>query len=116
MANNNLKHIGEMTSLSEVINALAEQGYTLDFNLKSSQINNGENPLQEFPEQFLIDKHYRFEGESDPDDEAIVYAISSVDGKIKGILVNGYGTSSERCGEEIINKLKTRTDEDFNHE
>jgi len=105
----NLKHIGEMTSLSEVVNALAKQGYTIDFNLKSSQVNDGENPIQEFPEQFLIDKHYRFEGESDPDDEAIVYAISSVDGKIKGIFVNGYGTSSEKSGDELIKKLKTRT-------
>ncbi|WP_316847190.1 phosphoribosylpyrophosphate synthetase [Pedobacter psychrodurus] len=110
MDHDHLKHIGEMTSLSEVINALAEQGYTVDFNLKSSQINGGENPIQEFPEQFLIDKHYRFEGESDPDDEAIVYAISSIDGKIRGIFVNGYGTSSENFGEEVIKQLKNRTD------
>ncbi|WP_307530675.1 phosphoribosylpyrophosphate synthetase [Pedobacter sp. W3I1] len=110
MDNDYLKHIGEMTSLSEVVNALAEQGYIVDFNLKSSQINDGENPIQEFPEQFLIDRHYRFEGESDPDDEAIVYAISSIDGKIKGIFVNGYGTSSESAGDEVINQLKSRTD------
>jgi hypothetical protein len=110
MDNDNLKHIGEMSSLSEVINALVKQGYTLDFNLKSSQLSDGENPIQEFPEQFLIDRHYRFEGESDPDDEAIVYAISSVDGKTKGLLVNGYGTSSENCGDEVIKQLKNRTD------
>ena len=110
MDHENLKHIGEMTSLSEVINALAQQGYTVDFNLKSDQIDGGKNPVQEFPDQFLIDKYYRFEGESDPEDEAIVYAISSVDGQIKGLLVNGYGTSSEYCGDEIIKKLKTRTD------
>ncbi|WP_245224568.1 phosphoribosylpyrophosphate synthetase [Pedobacter ginsenosidimutans] len=110
MDNDYLKHIGEMTSLSEVLNALVKQGYTLDFNLKSSQLSGGENPIQEFPEQFLIDRHYRFEGESDPDDEAIVYAISSIDGKIKGIFVNGYGTSSESTGDELIKQLKARTD------
>ena len=110
MDNDYLKHIGEITSLSEVVNALVKQGYTVDFNLKSSQLSSGENPIQASPEQFLIDKHYRFEGESDPDDEAIVYAISSVDGKIKGIFVNGYGTSSEEAGDELIKQLKTRTD------
>lgn len=109
MDHDNLKHIGEMTSLSEVMNALIQQGYTQDFNLTSNQLNGGKNPLQESPDQFLIDRHYRFEGESDPDDEAIVYAISSIDGQIKGILVNGYGTSSENCGDEVIQKLKTRT-------
>ncbi|MDQ0966407.1 hypothetical protein QFZ20_001810 [Flavobacterium sp. W4I14] len=110
MDNDYLKHIGEMTSLSEVVNALVNQGYIVDFNLKSSQLSSGRNPIQESPEQFLIDKHYRFEGESDPDDEAIVYAISSIDGKIKGIFVNGYGTSSESAGDEVIKKIKIRTD------
>jgi len=108
MDHDGLKHIGEMTTLSEVINALIEQGYTSDFNLKSGQNNGQKNPVQEFPDQFVIDKHYRFEGESDPDDEAIVYAISSVDGHRKGLLVNGYGTSSENGEDEMISKLSVR--------
>jgi len=42
------------------------------------------------PEDFIIDKHYRFEGISDPDDEAVVYAISSLKQNLKGVLLNGY--------------------------
>ncbi len=110
MDQDQFKHIGEMTTVSEVINALTAQGYTLDFNLRSSQLDGDENLIQAAPDQFLIDRHYRFEGESDPEDEAIVYAISYLDRKTKGIFVNGYGTSSENCGEEVINKLKFRTD------
>jgi len=110
MDNEILKHIGEMTTLSEVINALSAQGYTIDFNLKSNQTDHGKNPLQEHPDQFLIDKYYRFEGESDPEDEAIVYAISSIDRKTKGVLVNGYGTSAENAGDNVIKKLKNRKD------
>ena len=39
----------------------------------------------------LIDKVYRFEGDSDPADEATVYAISSPKYGIKGVPVNGTG-------------------------
>ena len=48
---------------------------------------------------------YRFEGDSDPGDEAIVLGIESTTG-IKGILVNGYGYSSETMSDEIERKLR----------
>lgn len=107
MDSENLKNTGKMTTLSEVINELVKRGYTQDFNIKSNE--KAENKIQAFPDQFLIDKYYRFEGESDPEDEAIIYAISSIDSKIKGLLVNGYGTSSDYFGDEIMKKIKTRT-------
>ncbi|MET4082843.1 hypothetical protein ABIB40_002807 [Pedobacter sp. UYP30] len=104
-----LEHIGEMKTLSEVINVLVGRGYTLDFNLKNNQSIPEEHDIHQFPELFLIDGHYRFEGESDPEDQAIVYAISSKTGEVKGVLVNGYGISSDPYSEELIGKLKSRT-------
>lgn len=106
MENNAEKHIGEMTTLSEVINRLVIEGYTIDFNVKDDK---NRNPLMASPELFVIDRHYRFEGESDPEDEAIVYAISSVDTTLKGIFVSGYGISSTTEDEEIIGNLKVRS-------
>ncbi|MBL0155025.1 MAG: hypothetical protein IPP93_16720 [Chitinophagaceae bacterium] len=50
---------------------------------------------------------YRFEGNTDPSDEAIVYAIESQNG-LKGILVNGCGISSEAMSAEIAEKLSIR--------
>ncbi|MBA2612085.1 MAG: hypothetical protein H0U95_08945 [Bacteroidetes bacterium] len=41
-------------------------------------------------EEVKVSSFYRFEGESDPGDNAIVYAIETVDG-IKGMLVDSYG-------------------------
>lgn len=103
-----LEHIGEMSTLSEVINVLVSRGYTVDFNLKGMVKADEGSDIQKYPENFLIDGFYRFEGQSDPEDEAIVYAISSIDRKNMGILVNGYGVSSQKFGEELIKKLKTR--------
>lgn len=110
MENIDLKHIGEMATVSEVINALDDQGYSIDFNLRTDQLNGRQNLLEQYPERFVIDAVYRFEGESDPDDEGIVYAISSQDRSAKGILVDGYGLSSENDLGLIIKKLDFRKD------
>jgi hypothetical protein len=109
MDNNTLKHIGEMATLSEVVNALTARGYTIDFNLRNTQSGSGRKRVEEFPQDFFIDKIYRFEGESDPDDEAILYAISSLDGKVRGIFVDGYGTSSQDDWFKVIGPLKKKS-------
>lgn len=46
------------------------------------------------PEDVHIQNFYRFEGDSNPDDEAILYAIQTTDG-IKGTLVDAYGPSAD---------------------
>lgn len=94
-----------MTTLSEITNLLKEKGYTIDFNLKGNYLECGGNLLKMFPGEFIIDKHYRFEGPSDPGDEAIVYAISSPKYNLKGVLVNGYGISSDGITDEMIKAL-----------
>lgn len=94
-----------MTTVSEVINKLKERGYDLDFNLKLDYLGCSGSVLKVFPDDFKVDKHYRFEGISDPADEAIVYAISSVKYNVKGVLVNGYGISSDSMTNEMIKAL-----------
>ena len=97
-----------MTTVTEVIQNLQQEGYTEDFNLKTNCLECRKNALQVSPEEFVVDRHFRFEGLSDPADAAIIYAISSIKHNIKGILVNGYGTSSEPLTEELVNALKER--------
>ncbi len=94
-----------MTTLSEITNLLKERGYTFNFNLKENCLECGGNLLKIFPGEFMVDKHYRFEGPSDPGDEAIVYAISSAKYNLKGVLINGYGISSESITDEMIQAL-----------
>ncbi|MCQ6958340.1 phosphoribosylpyrophosphate synthetase [Mucilaginibacter sp. JC4] len=101
--------MGTMTTVSEVISKLQQEGYTTDFNLKNNCLECQGNALEIHPEEFVVDKHYRFEGQSDPADQAIVYAISSTKHDIKGILVNGYGTSSEMLTEALVNALDIGT-------
>ena len=91
----------------EAVKGLKQRGYTIDFNLEADRISCQETPLSLTPADFEITEFYRFEGESDPADEAIVYAIESREGQ-KGVLVNGFGISSEEVGAEMIEKLAVR--------
>ncbi len=94
-----------MTTLSEITIMLKERGYDIDLNLKENCIECSGNYLQLFPGDFVVNKHYRFEGISDPADEAIVYAISSSKYNLKGVLVNGYGISSNKITDDLIKAL-----------
>jgi hypothetical protein len=89
-------------SVAHAINELRKKGYTEDFNLKENCLicNNGKYDASEFEIREVV----RFEGNSDPGDEAVVYGIESANGT-KGILVNGYGYSSETMGGDIAKKL-----------
>jgi hypothetical protein len=89
-------------TVSSAVNGLKQRGYTMDFNLS-------ENCLICHGDKFDINdfeiaEFHRFEGESDPADAAIVYAIEGNRGQ-KGVLVTGYGTSAEGTSAEMAKKL-----------
>jgi hypothetical protein len=90
-------------TLSEALTALKSRGYTLDFNLSENCLICAGKPYS--VEEFEITEVYRFEGQTDPADEAILYAIESADG-IKGVLVSGYGVSAEGMSAEMAKKLR----------
>lgn len=97
--------ITTMTTLSEVTNILKERGYNENLNLKKDHLECPSQKLKIFPGEFTVDKHYRFEGSSDPADEAIVFAVFSAKHHLKGVLINGYGISSESMTDEMIKAL-----------
>jgi hypothetical protein len=92
-------------TVSIAINKLRKQGFNLDFNLKDNSLSHPEGVLK--AGDFTIVDVYRYEGNSDPADEAAVYAIESYNG-IRGILVTGYGISSDSASEEILKNLNIR--------
>lgn len=95
----------DYNTVSEAINKLREQGFTLDFNLEENCIACSGNKFE--AEDFDIVHVYRYEGDSDPGDEATVYAIESKSG-FKGVLVTGYGVSSDSSSSKILEKLHYR--------
>lgn len=96
------------TTLSETMNELRRQGYTEDFNLQQNCLECRNGDFKIFADDFVVDQHFRFEGQSNPSDSAILYAISSERLNLKGVLVNGYGIYSEPVTDEIMAKLNIR--------
>lgn len=89
-------------TVTEAVKGLKERGYTLDFNLEENCVICEGNKYK--PEDFEIVAVYRFEGDTDPADGAVVYAIESKNG-LKGVLVNGYGIYAAGLGSEMAKKL-----------
>jgi hypothetical protein len=89
-------------TVTEAIEQLRAKGFALDLNLKQNQFMTGE---QSYPaDEFEIVDLYRYEGASDPGDEATVYALASKSG-LKGIFVSGYGVSADEEAEEVLKQL-----------
>ena len=87
-------------TLSEALNDLRKRGFTYDFNVDDNCLFCSDNNLKLKPEEFEIVEYHRFEGESDPSDNSIVYAIISNKYNLKGVLVNGYGIYSDKNTDE----------------
>ena len=73
-------------TVSEAINDLIKRGYKHDFNihLEEECLVCNKTMTQLSPDDFEIDETYRFEGNTDPGDEMILFAISSKKHRIKG--------------------------------
>lgn len=100
----------DLGTLSQTVNALQEQGYTLDFNIQQECLACRRTNTVLAPDEFEIDEVYRFEGESNPDDEAVVYAISSPAHGVKGVLVNAYGLYADDASNALVQKLRQHHD------
>lgn len=86
---------------------LKEEGYTVDFNLDENCLICAGTPY--YVDDFEIEQVYRYEGESNPSDEATVYGIASKDG-LKGILVTSYGIYTDSMSAAMLRKLALRND------
>ncbi len=89
----------------DAINGLKARGYTLDFNLAFDKIKCAQTGECLNPSQFEITETYRFEGETNPSDEDVVYAIESKDEKTKGVLTSAFGIYADNIHSDMIKKL-----------
>lgn len=92
-------------TLVETLEKLRKEGYVEDFNVKHDFLECRNGEFQVLHDEFHVDKTFRFEGETNPSDEAVLYAISSEKHDLKGVLVNAFGIYSDSIADEILAKL-----------
>lgn len=93
-----------MKTLVEIIEMLREEEFCCDFQIKNNILICTDNSETYFPEDVIIEKTERYEGDSNPDDMSVIYAISSNSG-VKGILIDAYGTYADPLIAEFIKQV-----------
>ena len=80
----------EMKTLVSCLNSLTLQGFTTDFKVYPAGLKSLNSDRVYTPVEVKVLNFYRFEGESDPADNSILYALETEDGH-RGTLVDAYG-------------------------
>ncbi|MEO6150616.1 MAG: phosphoribosylpyrophosphate synthetase [Mucilaginibacter sp.] len=92
-------------TLVDATNDLFKKGYTANLSLDNDSVNDNSQHIEMLPDEFEIDEFFRFEGQSNPSDMSIVYAISSEKYNLKGVLVNAYGVYADDATAALLAKL-----------
>lgn len=94
-----------LTPLIKVLDVVRKEGYTTDFTVGDDGLLHTMDSKMKFtPDQVQIVNFYRFEGESNPDDMAILYVLETSTG-IKGTISDAYGTYSDTTVEAFMSKV-----------
>jgi len=104
-----------MTPIAAVMERLKEKGYGRELTITKDGACFEGRPNVYAPSQLTIIKVYRFEGESDPADMAVIYAVRADDGQV-GYLLNAYGTYSDQDNpyyDDFIRNVPVKEQEDL---
>lgn len=92
-------------TVTAALNGLKAKGYTLDFNIAFDNIKCKEHNICLNPNEFEITETHRFEGNTNPSDEEVVYAVESKDGKMKGTITSAFGMYADNVNDAMLKKL-----------
>lgn len=87
----------EMTTLTSVLENLRLKKMDNEFKMSTDGFGIGNNKFYQ-PEDLKIIRTYRFEGDSDPSDNSVLYLIEAKDG-LMGYSMDAYGAYSDHEGE-----------------
>lgn len=103
-----MSDIPALPTLSEAITQLALAGYTADFSSRTHRLHCAACGEEHTAIGAHVEKIYRFEGASDPDDQAIVLGLRCPACSVRGVLVSGYGPSTDPEEIDLILSLIDR--------
>ncbi len=98
-------------TVTEALRDLKARGFERDFNIAFDKLVCRTTDLSLNPEDFEIVEVHRFEGETNPSDEDVVYALESKDGKAKGVITTAYGANADDIAPELLSKLTIHREE-----
>ncbi len=98
----------EMSTLLSCLSKAKTDGYTINYIVTEDGLSPSGGTTFYQPEEVQIDNFYRFEGNSDPDENVILYLIHANDGN-KGTLTNAYGMYADPLIASFVEQVKDIT-------
>jgi hypothetical protein len=96
----------DLKTLVACTDKLNRLGFTTQFQARDNGLISLVSENIYFPDEVEIVDFYRFEGESDPDDSAILYAIQTHTGE-QGTLTDAYGMYNDTKVSEFIKQVNS---------
>lgn len=93
-------------TLAEAVDELTAAGYEEDFQAVEGGLRATRSDCLHEPEKLVIDRVFRFEGETDPDDEAVVFALHCRTHGTRGTYAVAYGSAMAPLDVEMVRRLE----------
>ena len=96
----------KMTTLSQVMATLAQRGIHREYRMDEEgkmKLDNSDHVYQ--PQNLTILRTYRFEGDSNPADNAVLYVVKDHEKNI-GFILDSYGAESNYPGDQFDKFLR----------
>ena len=97
-----------MGDVARAVERLTAAGYRDDFRAERGGLRAVNTGRMYEPESLDVDEVLRFEGESDPDDEVVIYALNDAGRGARGTYVVTYGTYVDPLDAEMLLRLSRR--------
>lgn len=95
-----------LETMTAAVERLARAGFDESFQARNGKLFALKGGQLYEPEDLLVREIVRFEGESDPGDSTVLFALRSGDGRIRGTFVAGYGTAADPESAAVVSRLK----------
>ena len=92
-------------TVAEAVRLLESDGYSGEFYLDAMMVHCGVCTRAHEPAQIKINRTFRFEGVTDPGDEAIVLGLECPDCGARGVLVSAYGPDADAALLALVEHL-----------
>ena len=89
----------------DALNKLSQKGYKNGFKLRDKFLESLGSGKKYRPEDLCIVEYHRFEGETNPSDMSVVFALRSKNAE-KGTVVSSYGTYANMSLISFLDKVK----------
>jgi len=96
-----------MRTISSAVDQFVAEGFTANFGVVGGRLRAYDSGRTFAAHEVVIREYERFEGVSDPDDMAIVYAIESLDGT-RGLLTDAFGVYSSPAVSAFLQHVPIR--------